>query len=125
LIAVWSALGSTSWLIRWPCAAAAFWLVARPLHSDNPKLGGWKGELTWCLLPHALLTFTLLCMAREYGLRIAPAATERASRMAKQFGLRRMFAWVFGAAGISLAWKHLLDEGVGWEQPVGIEHIMF
>ncbi|HWB10475.1 MAG TPA: hypothetical protein VG826_14700 [Pirellulales bacterium] len=124
LIAIWSALGATSWLIRWPTAAAAFWLVARPLHSDDPRLGVWKGELTWNHLPHALLTFTCLCLARECGLRIAPAATETASRVAKHFELRRIFAWVFGAAAISLAWKHLLDAGVGWEQPVGVENIV-
>lgn len=126
LIAVWSALDATSGLIRWPCAAAAFWLVARPLQSDNLRLSGWKQNLIWDDLPHALLTFTFLCMAREFGLRIAPATAATASRVAQQFGLRRMFAWFFAAAAISLAWRHLIDSGVRWErQPIGIEHIIF
>jgi hypothetical protein len=121
LIAVWSSLGTTTWFVRWPCAAAAFWLAARPLHVDSARLVLAKLYLAWEILPHVLLTFTVLCCLRASGISIRPATWQPAPFLARQFNLRKMFAWVAGAAAISLGWKYLLDSahGVDWPRTFG------
>ena len=125
LIAVWSALGTTAWFVRWPCAAAAFWLAARPLHVTSARLVLAKLYLAWDILPHVLLTFTVLCCLRACGFSIQPAAAQSAPSPARQYNLRKMFVWVVAAAALSLAWKYLRDSthGVDWPRTFGVREI--
>ena len=127
LVAIWVALGSASARIRWPCAVAAFWLAVRPLHVASPRLDLWKHYLGWEILPHALLAFTVLSFVRAYGLQVGILNGQPGSTaVARQFSLRKMFAWVAGAAVLTLAWKLLLDSlhADTWPRTFGLKEIL-
>ncbi|HEX5443719.1 MAG TPA: hypothetical protein VFW87_07820 [Pirellulales bacterium] len=128
LIALWSALSNTPVYIRWPCGYLVLWAAcpllgpAFAVHAYFWVLGpdfaahawphdGWRLLLAWQIVPHVLLTFTLLCLLRELDLGIqrpmeGPEPTIYESRW--RFTLRKVFGWTAGAAVLSLLWKKLL-----------------
>jgi hypothetical protein len=113
LIAIWAALGTTPWFLRWMGAAAAFCVTALPvLQVDSTTLRSgvqWALYVSWLILPSALLSFTVLCLLREIGVLIVPVHAEPVqTRTIRRFTLRTMFVWTAGAAVISLAWAQLL-----------------
>lgn len=114
LIAIWAALGTTPWLLRWAGAAAALCVTTLPVPQvDSTNLRSadlqWGLHLSWIVLPSALLSFTVLCLLRELGVRIMPTDVESdQTTTLRRFTLRTMFVWTAGAAVISLAWARLL-----------------
>lgn len=114
LIAIWGALATTSWFFRWMGAAAAFCITALPvLQVDSMSLKSsvqWSLYVSWCVLPSALLSFTVLCLLREFGLRIMLVDVEPdQTTTLRRFMVRTMFVWTAGATVISLAWARLLE----------------
>jgi hypothetical protein len=92
----------------------------------HTRVAPWKLDLAWEVIPHALLTFTVLCLLRECGMRVRHEGQPAPPVPARQYGLKKLFAWVAGAALISLAWKFLLDQtrDVAWPQTFGIREIL-
>lgn len=105
LVGLWSALSNTPIYLRWSCGGLALWALVR----YSPEV--WRRQLVWQIVPDALLTFTVLCLLRELGLRIR-LPTDNTGRAADEFRwrftLRRLLGWVAGAAVLTLAWKHTL-----------------
>lgn len=107
LIAVWSALSNAPVCLRWSCGGVALWAVCRPVGVTSEW---WQVQLVWQVVPHVLLTFTVLCLLRELGLRIQlPTDDSRhaANELRWRFTLRQLLGWVAGAAVLSLAWKRV------------------
>lgn len=112
LVAAWSALASTPIYIRWPCGYLALWLAC-------PQLGPafiahvwpndvWRTLIAWQVVPQVLLIFSLLAILREFGLRLESRAcglSRPSGDLRGRFTLRQLFAWVAGAAVLSLAWQ--------------------
>ena len=108
LIMVWAALGPTRCYLRWPCGVAAIWLVAQPIQSTRPDLALWKSYLVIEIVPHAMLAFTCLYVLHELGVRLAESGTcDGDAHAVRQFTLRRLFAWVAGAAVLTFVWKYV------------------
>lgn len=126
LIALWSALSNTPFYLRWPCGFLALWAA-------NPQLGPafaaqawpnyvWRTTMAWQVVPQVLLTFTLLSVLREFGLRLEPRTFDSprpVGAIRRRFTLRRLFAWVAGAAVLSLAWKNVFAVVLGQAATVG------
>lgn len=117
LVMIWAALGASPCYVRWPCAGTSLWLTAQslhltdaqPLHLTDELHGFWRLSLNGGILHQALLTFTVLCVLRELGMRVVPlAASIGQVPSVRQFSLRRIFAWMAGAAVLSWAWSRLL-----------------
>lgn len=125
LIALWSALSNAPLYVRWPCVFLALWLACPELGPDFaahlwPHYG-WRSLMAWEVVPHVLLTFTLLCVLRELGLRVQRGDGLDGTRGDKHwhFTLRKLFAWVAGAAVLTWAWKNLFAVVLGQAAIVG------
>ncbi|HET6878671.1 MAG TPA: hypothetical protein VFI31_00780 [Pirellulales bacterium] len=115
LLIIWAALASAPWYFRWPCVGGIPYLLARPW----PVASSWGDRVVMVTMPHALVALMSFCLLRELGLRIAPDGDAQPRSMAvPRFTLRRMFAWMAGAAAMSLAWKRLFElQGAVWWTP--------
>ncbi len=107
LIALWSALSNTPVYIRWPCGYLVLW-AACPLLAPAFAVHAyfWVLSMDW-EAPHILLTFTLLCVLRELGLRVQRPTDVSSGTTGDErwrFTLRRLFAWITAAAVLSLVW---------------------
>lgn len=103
LITIWAALGSAPWYLRWPCWFTALTLTGLQVSSWDPS----SLHLRWLAMSHALFTFTLLCLLREFGVQMErEGAPSRKTVSLGQFTLRRMFALVAIAALAMWAWQH-------------------
>ena len=110
LIAIWAALGSARWYVRWTVAAAAFWLPTLAARSADTGVLVWSVYLSWLVLPSTLITFTLLCILRELGVRVAlPGVEVNQAATLRRFTLRNVFAWLAGAGVLSLGWRCVLE----------------
>jgi len=126
LIALWSALSNTPFYIRWPCGLLALWAACPQL---GPAFAAhawpnyvWRTTIAWQVIPQVLLTFTLLSVLREFGLRLEPRTLDSprpVGEMRGRFTLRRLFAWVAGAAVLSLVWRNVFAAVLGQAAVVG------
>ena len=106
LLTIWAALGKAPWYLRWPTWLAVLELADLRVHTA----WNWQEHLEWMRLPHALLTFTVLCVLRGTGLT-TPRSELEAGKVSplRQFTLTRMFVWVAVAALAAWTWNHRLD----------------
>lgn len=109
LVAIWVALGMTPVCFRWPCGYLALCAACWPLIDPAPTPVGeaWRIYLMWDVAPHALLTFTLLCILRARGMRIEREAPRADQLPRRPFTLRRVFGWITAAVFIAAAWLQL------------------
>ncbi|HEX5443718.1 MAG TPA: hypothetical protein VFW87_07815 [Pirellulales bacterium] len=111
LIAIWAASGTTPFYLRWPVAYLALWAACWPLvnPAPTPIAEVWRIFLMWDVAPHALLTFTVFCICRAWGMRIArEAQTTATAPSRRRFTLRHLLAWVVAIALLSGAWLQVL-----------------
>ncbi|HVA51368.1 MAG TPA: hypothetical protein VNH11_33815 [Pirellulales bacterium] len=95
LLSIWAALGAAPWWARWPCWFAGVELAGLHIHPD-----AWSQHLRWLEMPHALFTFVLLSLLREF------ATWKGKVRPIRQFTLRRLFALTAMTALALWAWNH-------------------
>ncbi|HVA51369.1 MAG TPA: hypothetical protein VNH11_33820 [Pirellulales bacterium] len=62
---------------------------------------------------------------RQFGMRVCEIEAQPLGA-AGQFGLKKLFTWMAGAALISLAWRYFLDQthGVSWPRTFGTREIL-